>query len=246
MFGQKLDTGDRVVIFKKINKDIPSYVTVRGWKAFIMYRGPPETCRSCGKVGHFAKDCSSKRKPDEKSSEDQDKPEKKRMSDEKFTGNQDIPVNMEITEPSVIPTHEQVIKDLMDTLAEIEPNLARKDSPDTDVEIGPDSVEPVSKPTEVKRKFTCYLCKLKFGSIHDLLFHRKEVHSESDSDDGSGYSSGDKPLDAGDSSAAALPQRTFEGISKVKPLGAKDSLQGVAGVGEKKRDKKGKVVTVKT
>ena len=58
MFGQKLDTGDLVVTFKKINKDIPSYVTVRGWKAFIMYRGQPKTCRSCGKVDRFAMDCS--------------------------------------------------------------------------------------------------------------------------------------------------------------------------------------------
>ena len=109
MFGKKLDTGDRVVIFKKIYKDIPSYVTARGWKAFIMYRGQPRTCRSCGKVGHFAKDRSSKRKTDEKSSEDQDKPGKTK-SDEKSTGSQDVPVNMEITEPSVILTHEQVIK----------------------------------------------------------------------------------------------------------------------------------------
>ena len=55
MFGKKLDTGDRVVIFKKIYKAIPSYITVRGWKAFIMYRGQPKTCLSCGKVGHFTK-----------------------------------------------------------------------------------------------------------------------------------------------------------------------------------------------
>ena len=114
MFGKRLDTGDRVVIFKKMHKD----------KVYIMYTGQPKTCRSCGKVGHFAKDSSSKRKPDEKSSGDQDKPGKKRKSDGKFTGDQDIPMNMEITEPSgiVIPTHEQFIKEFMDTLAEIEPD----------------------------------------------------------------------------------------------------------------------------
>ena len=44
MFGKRLDTGDRVVIFKKIHKDIPSYVPVRGWKAYIMYTGQPKTC----------------------------------------------------------------------------------------------------------------------------------------------------------------------------------------------------------
>ena len=50
LFGKKFDTGDRVVIFKKIHKDIPSYVTIRGWKAFIMYRGQPKTCRSAEKL----------------------------------------------------------------------------------------------------------------------------------------------------------------------------------------------------
>ena len=120
MCGKKLDTGDRVVTFKKIHKDIPTYVPVRGWKAYIMYKGQPKTCRSCGKVGHFAKDCSSKRKSNENFSEDQNISGKKRKSEEKSTANQDIPVNMEITEPSVIPTHEQVIKELMDTLEETE------------------------------------------------------------------------------------------------------------------------------
>ena len=30
-------------------------------------------------------------------------------------------MNMEITEPSVTPTHEELIRDLLDTLTEIEP-----------------------------------------------------------------------------------------------------------------------------
>ena len=80
MFGKRIDTGNRVVIFKKLHKDILFYLLVRGWKAFIMYAGQPKTCRICEKTGHFAKDCPSKSKS---------KP------DERPTENKSITVNME-------------------------------------------------------------------------------------------------------------------------------------------------------
>ena len=33
---------------------LSSYVSIRGWKAFIKYNGQPMTCRICGIRGHFA------------------------------------------------------------------------------------------------------------------------------------------------------------------------------------------------
>ena len=46
--GRKIDTGDRVIIFTRIAINIPSYVYVRGWHAFVNYRGQQKTCRVCG------------------------------------------------------------------------------------------------------------------------------------------------------------------------------------------------------
>ena len=56
-YGTQLDTLDRIVIFEKIDKPIPSYVFVRGWRAFVLYKGQVQTCRICGVGGHIAKDC---------------------------------------------------------------------------------------------------------------------------------------------------------------------------------------------
>ena len=45
--GHRVDTGDRILIFRSIQKDIPSYVFVRGWRGFVKYDGQPQTCRVC-------------------------------------------------------------------------------------------------------------------------------------------------------------------------------------------------------
>ena len=60
--GRRIDTGDRVPIFKQVRHHIPSYVFVRGWRAFVKYAGQPQTCRICGLTGHFAKDCPKSQK----------------------------------------------------------------------------------------------------------------------------------------------------------------------------------------
>ena len=59
--GRKIDTGDRVIIFTRIAINIPSYVYVRGWRAFINYRGQQKTCRVCSGTDHLAKECPKAR-----------------------------------------------------------------------------------------------------------------------------------------------------------------------------------------
>ena len=56
MLGRWIDTGDRVIVFKRINVNMASYVFVRGWCSFVMYTGQLKTCRVCECTGHVAKD----------------------------------------------------------------------------------------------------------------------------------------------------------------------------------------------
>ena len=47
------DTGDRVLIFKKLFCHIRSYLKIRGYWAYVKYPGQPATCRLCSETGHF-------------------------------------------------------------------------------------------------------------------------------------------------------------------------------------------------
>ena len=60
---KSLYTGDWLIHFSVLSKQTPYYVTVRGWKAYVKYRG------ICDGLGCTAKDCLSKRRET-----DQDQP----------------------------------------------------------------------------------------------------------------------------------------------------------------------------
>ena len=61
---RKIDTGKRIITFTSIAVNIPSYVHVCGWKAFVKYRSQEQTCRRCSQTGHMAKDCPLNRRND--------------------------------------------------------------------------------------------------------------------------------------------------------------------------------------
>ena len=68
-YDRKVHTGDWFTYFDVLLMLIPSYVTVRGWKEYVNYRGQPMTCRICDGRDHIAKDCPTKKRDD-----DQDQP----------------------------------------------------------------------------------------------------------------------------------------------------------------------------
>ena len=72
------DTSDRVLTFRKLVMDIPSYVKIRGYWAYIKYNGQPATCRICHQTGHLAAECPQnpkrKRKEQDKKNEEEEVP----------------------------------------------------------------------------------------------------------------------------------------------------------------------------
>ena len=64
--GYKLPTGDWNVSFEKLDTDIPSYVLIRGWLAYIKYEGQPETCRKCNQTGHVFANCPQRKREEDR------------------------------------------------------------------------------------------------------------------------------------------------------------------------------------
>ena len=60
---RRLDTGDRYIVYDQLQCTIPSYVTVRGWKAYVYYYG--QLCRVCHNEGHFANDCPTRKREEQ-------------------------------------------------------------------------------------------------------------------------------------------------------------------------------------
>ena len=89
----RYDTGDRVVIFKKLFDHIPSYRRIRGYMAYIKYDGQPATCRICHQTGHLAADCPEnprKKKAQDKMNYDKDAPKASGNLDKEPESNMEV------------------------------------------------------------------------------------------------------------------------------------------------------------
>ena len=54
-YGRQLCNGDWCILFDVLTEPIPSYVSVRGWNAYVTYRGQAKTCRVCHYTGSLGK-----------------------------------------------------------------------------------------------------------------------------------------------------------------------------------------------
>ena len=64
--GFDLFTGDWILTYNRLVKPIPSYVSVRGWWAYVKYTGQESTCRKCNKSGHVFANCPQRQKNETK------------------------------------------------------------------------------------------------------------------------------------------------------------------------------------
>ena len=74
LHGRKVLTGERIISFLKLWKDIPSFIFLQGWQVAVKYSGQPKTCRIFYEQGHFA-DGYPKRKRNRESSDEESEEE---------------------------------------------------------------------------------------------------------------------------------------------------------------------------
>ena len=129
--GRKIDSGDRVIIFKELKKEIPSYVYVRGCRAYVKYNGQPQICRVCDLTGHFAKDCPASRKPNQPQSDASAKGSQpgNKKSSEKPPENKDMPIEAQPSKPVITQA------EIMDTPCTRESSQEEFHIPEPDPEI---------------------------------------------------------------------------------------------------------------
>ena len=100
--GFELFTGDWILTYDKLTTSIPSYVEVRGWKAYVKYDGQEPTCRKCNQSGHVFAICPQRQKKEPNPEETPHGNEDKHEESENMETNEEPPPN----EPS--PTEDEI------------------------------------------------------------------------------------------------------------------------------------------
>ena len=100
--GFELFTGDWILTYDRLITPIPSYVSVRGWWAYVKYTGQESTCRKCNKSGHVLANCPQRQKNESNSEETPHGNEEKHEESENMETNEVPPPN----EPN--PTEEEI------------------------------------------------------------------------------------------------------------------------------------------
>ena len=100
--GFELFTGDWIITYDKLTSSIPSYVSVRGWWAYVKYDGQESTCRKCSKSGHMAANCPQRQKKEFKPEETSQGSKEQHQESENMETNEMPPTN----EPN--PTEDEI------------------------------------------------------------------------------------------------------------------------------------------
>ena len=216
LYGRKIDTGDRVVTFSSINVAIPSYVSLRGRRSFVRYRGQVSTCRICGDSSHIAKDCPKNRKnakPDEPMNSQQ-KPENPFESE------------------SEVDNQSSGVMEIMDAPADVpEPESTEKlhiPEPEPVILTGTSIIQETHTDLSVAEDIQSESVQSKMNSCSTEVREDRQVTDKSCCP----QSLMDSHSDA--ECPAALPKQTIKRNSD-----AGNSKQGVSAVGGKRKEEKG-------
>ena len=157
--GRKIETRDRVGCFTKIARNIRSYVFVKGWQAFVRYRGQIQTCRICGDIDHHAKDC----------------PRAKRQNKPSQPSNPDTPMEtQEIPKPPEPVISQEEIMNTPGESAQGSPLISQPNSEDSDEHIPKPNPSPEEMASTLNLKDTLQSI---FGSEYSATSEVEDIRS---------------------------------------------------------------------
>ena len=115
--GINIDTGKIFIYFSKITTNIPSYVEVRGWNAYVYYAGQLRTCRICGEPDHLGKDCPDNRTPGGTSRRQQSNAQEPKKNEDRKSTDMDVQQSSETNDsPSEVSVQPGACQEILTNL----------------------------------------------------------------------------------------------------------------------------------